>query len=86
MFRQKWVEGIRNSPYSHVILSPRPCSHPVAPPWSPLKLPSSGWAVSPQTAAPSTDGCGEVRPGHVCLQVAIEGGRGPEDVSFVPEP
>ena len=40
--RQNWVEGIHNSPYSHVILSPRPCSHPMAPPCSPLRLPSSG--------------------------------------------
>ena len=40
--------------------------------------------MSPQTAAPSSDVAG--RSGRdVCLQVAVEGGCGPEGVSWVPE-
>ena len=47
---------------------------------------SPGGAGSPQMAAPSSDGCREERPGHMSLQVAVEGGHGPEGVSWVPEP
>ena len=42
----------------HVILSPRPCCHTMAPPCSPLELPSSGWGCVPQMAAPSVDAAG----------------------------
>ncbi|KAB0398369.1 hypothetical protein E2I00_019123 [Balaenoptera physalus] len=31
-------------------------------------------------AAPSSDGCREERPGHMSLQVAVEGGHGPEGI------
>ena len=53
MLRQNWVEEIHNSPYSHVITFPRPCSHPVAPPRSPLKLPFSGWGCVPSDGSSS---------------------------------
>ena len=42
MWRQNRERGFTTVPTSHVILSPRPCSHPMAPPCSPLRLPSSG--------------------------------------------
>ena len=39
--------------------------------------------MSAQMAAPASDGCREERPGHVCLQVAVEGR--PAALSWVPE-
>ena len=67
------------------------CLHSLAlTPWllpvHPRSHPSPGGAVSPQMAAPSSDGCKEERPEPVCLQVAVEGGRGLESVFWVPEP
>ena len=46
--KAKLREGIHSSPYfPRDLMSPRPCSHPRAPPCSPLKLPSSGWGCVP---------------------------------------
>ena len=58
------------------------CPHCLA--LTPWLIPLLGGAVSPQMAAPSSDGCREERPGHVSLRVAVEGAHGPEGVSWVP--
>ena len=55
MFRQNWGRGFRIVSTSHVILSPWPCSHPMAPPRSALISTPPGGAVSPQMAAPASD-------------------------------
>ena len=55
MFRQNWGREFRIVSTSHVILSPWPCSHPMAPPCSALISTPPGGAVSPQMAAPASD-------------------------------
>ena len=86
--RQNWVEGIHNSPYSHVILSPRPCSHPMAPPCSPLRLPSSGGQsrglhlLRRQLLLVMLQGG---QAGTHVSSGAVEGGCDPEGGSWVPE-
>ena len=80
-----WGRGFTTVPTSHVISSPRPCSHPMAPPCSPLKLLSSEWDCVPQMAAPSSDAAGRTGWDNVSSS-AVEGGCGPEGGSWVPEP
>ena len=80
-----WGRGLTTVPIFHVTLSPRPCSHPVAPPCSPRSCPRPGEAVSPQMAAPSSDAAGRTGQNTVSSG-AVEGGCGPEGGSWVPEP
>ena len=83
--KAKLGEGIHNSPHFPCHLVPRALfsPHGLLPvqTWS---CPPPGGAVSPQMAAPSSDATG--RTGRdTCLQVTVEGGRGPEGGSWVPE-
>ena len=80
-----WGRGFTTVPTLHVILSPWPCSHPIAPPCSPRSCPRPGEAVSPQMAAPSSDAAGRTGQNTVSSG-AVEGGCGPEGGSWVPEP
>ena len=78
----KIEQKIQNVPTSHVISSPQPCCHPMAPPCSPLKPPSSGWGcpLRWQLFLVMLQG-GEARAGVSpgCC------GRRPEGGSWVPE-
>ena len=56
--KAKLGEGIHNSPYFPCHLVPTALLSPLAPPCSPLELPSSRWGCVPQMAAPSSDAAG----------------------------
>ena len=81
-----WGRGFTTVPTSHVISSPRPCSHPVAPPCSPLKLLSSEWDCVPQMAGASSDAAGRRARDTCVFSLLWEEAKGLEGGSWVSEP